>query len=491
MEGTGAAMTFRDDALIAIDALAAHCERALRREGPVIRQPPLADLVRALDLDRLIAEGGLSGGELERFLATYLAASTRLHHPRYMAHQVAVPRPASAIAALVDGFLNNPMAIYEMGPAAAAVEHAVVGWMLAKAGWRPPPRPVDPGPPSEAAGVHGGGVLTHGGSLANLTALLAARARVAPNAWQEGSPAGLVLVASAAAHYSVARAAGIMGLGQKAVRHAPADALGRLDPARLGGFLDRLAADGVRPLAVVANACSTALGLYDPIRAVAAVCRPRGVWLHVDGAHGASALLSTRLRRLLDGVELADSLVWDAHKMLRTSILCAAVLVRDYRDLDHAFREEASYLFHAKDEPGFDFIHRTVECTKAALGLRVFAALAEGGEAAIAGDIERQTDLAREAAALLRSEPGIEVAVEPQTNIVCFRFEGSDDLQLELRRRLVATGDFYISSAEALGRRWLRLALMNPATGIDDIAALMRRLQELRAELDAARRSFG
>ncbi|SDP12441.1 L-2,4-diaminobutyrate decarboxylase [Filomicrobium insigne] len=463
-------MGFREDVSITVDALDAFARDARKREGPVLRQERLVPLQNALDVAHLIEHGGLEGQTLQRFLDTYLAASTRLHHPGYMAHQVAVPLSQSAIAALVDGFTNNAMAIYEMGPAAAAVEHAVINWMLEKIGWRPCV--------SEASDktADGGGVLTHGGSLANLTALLAARARVVPNAWQEGNPSHLVIVASPSSHYSVSRAAGIMGLGS--VRYAPTDSAGRLDPTRLSGFLAGLQQEGTLPLALVANACGTALGLYDPLREIAHICRQHHIWLHVDGAHGASALLSQRLRHLLDGIELADSVVWDAHKMLRSSTLCAAVLTRDPLALDRAFREEASYLFHEKDQPGIDLIHRTVECTKAALGLKVFFALASQGEKSIAATIERQTAFAQETAAYLRTEPEIEVAVEPQSNIVCFRFDGPDSLQLKLRRRLTESGNFYISTAEALGRRWLRIVFMNPSTNLNDVVALINELRE-------------
>ncbi len=467
-------MSFRDDCALTAAALDTFACEARARAGRVIDQPPMAELSERLGLAALIRDGGLGGERLAAFLSSYLAASTRLHHPHYMAHQVAVPHEMSAIAALVDGFMNNPMAIYEMGPAAATIEMTVLNWMLEKAGWRPQPMP------GTAAGgdVHGGGVLTHGGSLANLTALLAARARVAPAAFTDGTPPDLVIVAPAACHYSITRAAGIMGLGQRAVRMAPTDAEGRLVPAALPACLDQLQGEGRRVLAVVANACSTALGLYDPIRAVANICRQREVWLHVDGAHGASALVSRQHRAGLDGLDLADSLVWDAHKMLRTSTLCAAVLVRDHRDLDNALREEASYLFHDKAEPGFDFIHRSVECTKAALGLKVFFALATQGEAGMERYLDRQVALAKAAAAYLRSEPGIEVAVEPETNIVCFRFEGGDALQLALRKGLTGDGRFYISTTEAMGRRWLRIALMNPATTLTDIEALVGALRK-------------
>jgi L-2,4-diaminobutyrate decarboxylase len=366
-----------------------------------------------------------------------------------------------------------------MGPAAATLEFVVLRWMLGKVGWAAPPLP--PGRP--VPGVHAAGVLTHGGSLANLTALLAARGRAAPESFRDGVPRDLVLVAPKAAHYSIARAAGILGLGGAAVVHAPADSDGRLVPDELPALLRCLKDQGKRVMAVVASACSTAVGLYDPLRELGRCCGEHGLWLHVDGAHGASALLSATLRARLDGVELADSLVWDAHKMLRAPTLCAAVLVRDGRDLDRAFQQEASYLLHEKDEPGFDFMSRTVECTKAGLGLRVFASLAAEGEGATARAVERQVALAVEIAARLRREPGVELAVAPESNIVCFRYAGSDALQLELRRRLLEGGRFYVSSTEFRGQRWLRLALMSPATEMATIEALLAELGGLLAGL--------
>ncbi|BDG09531.1 pyridoxal phosphate-dependent decarboxylase family protein [Anaeromyxobacter paludicola] len=470
---------FEADAHAAVEALARYLRESAEGRGPVLSQPPLRELAAGLEVARWIREGGLSGAPFREFLARYLGATTRLHHPGYFAHQVAVPEPLGAVGSLVDGVTGNAMAIYEMGPAAAAIEFAVLDWMLAKVGFTPAPLP--PAPPSPAP--HGGGVLTHGGSLANLTALAAARARAAPSAWRDGVGARLAVLAPEAAHYSISRAVGILGLGQGALRAAPCDADGRLVPDRLPAALDALRDEGRAVMAVVASACSTAAGLYDPLREVGALCRERGLWLHVDGAHGASALLSERLRHRLDGIALADSVVWDAHKMLRTPTVCAAVLVRDHRTLDGAFQQDASYLFHEKDEPGFDFLHRTVECTKAALGLRLFLALAAEGEGALARYVERQTALAAEAAALLARTPGFEVAVAPESNIVCFRVAGSDERQLELRRRLLAQGRHYVSSTLFRGRRWLRLALMNPATRLEDVAAMA---DELRALLGAA-----
>ena len=128
--------------------------------------------------------------------------------------------------------------------------------------------------------------------------------------------------------------------------------------------------------------------------------------------------------------------MWDAHKLMRTPTLCAAVLVRDSRTLDSAFQQEASYLFHDKEQPGVDFIHRTVECTKAALGLRFFAVLASLGEEGLARYVDRQFALAREAHAFIASLPEFECPVQPEANILCFRIRGDDAVQIAVRDAL-------------------------------------------------------
>jgi len=201
----------------------------------------------------------------------------------------------------------------------------------------------------------------------------------------------------------------------------------------------------------------------------------------VDGAHGASALLSEKHRHLLRGVEKADSMVWDAHKLMRTPTLCAAVLVRDARTLDGAFEQEASYLFHAKEQPGVDFIHRTVECTKAGLGLRFFAVLAAMGEKGLAAYVDRQAELAREAHAWISALPDFTCPAEPQSNILCFRVEGDDGTQIAVRDALIADGTFHLSTAVVGGRRHLRAAFMNPVTTMEDVRRMIARVRQAAA----------
>lgn len=469
-------MSFITDAEIVLSALDAYFQQLVTGEGPVITQPPLSKLVSELDLENLVRTGTLSGERLKSFIHKYLATTTRLNHPGYLAHQSAAPHYAGAIAALIDGFTNNPMAIYEMGPGAASIEYFIINWMLSKVGWQPAPLPPLAAPVDQA---YGGGVLTHGGSLANLTALIAARSHAVPGFWEQGNPGNLALLVSPENHYSIARSAGIMGLGPKAIYTMEVDKQGVIIPEKLPAAYDRLRSDGKKAIALVANACSTAAGLYDPLEAIGNFCREHDLWLHVDGAHGACALLSERFKHLLSGVELADSLIWDAHKMLRTPSLCTAVLVRDAGTLDRAFQQEASYLFHEKEEPGFDFIHRTVECTKAGLGLRLFMTLAALGEQGMASYVERQFDLATEAYEFLSQTPGFECGVRPQANILCFRVPGSDERQLAIRDRLISQGDFHLSTSEYGGKRYLRLTFMSPYTTLADIERLVARIKEI------------
>jgi len=471
-------MSFLSDADIVINALENYYQESISKKKPVINQVPLETLISDLDLSAHIADGRLSGERLAQFLARYLESTTRLLHPAYLAHQVGTSHYAGALASLIDGFTNNPMAIYEMGPGAASIEWFIINWLLEKVGWQPQPLRIPDNPDQ----VFGGGVLTHGGSLANLTALLAARSKMAPQAWQEGNPRDLVLLAPAESHYSIARAAGIMGLGRNAVYPMAVDEKGVVISQKLPEVYARLKNEGKSVFIVIANGCSTAAGLYDPIREIGEFCRAHDLWFHIDGAHGASALLSQKHKNRLDGVELADSLIWDAHKLMRTPSLCTAILVNDFRTIDQAFQQEASYLFHEKEQPGFDFIHRTVECTKAGLGLKWFFVLAALGEQGLETHVDDQFELAQQAYDYIESQPEFDCAAKPQSNILCFRLAGSDQLQLDVRDKLIAQGEFYLSTTAFGSQRYLRMVFNHPHTCLDDIKQLVQKIRQLADE---------
>ncbi len=473
-------MSFLSDAETVIKELNDYYVESVTGQKTVINQAPLGDIINDLNLASYVKEGGLAEDHLLDFTKKYLSLTTRLHQPSYLAHQVAAPHYAGALGSLIDGFTNNAMAIYEMGPAAASIEYFVINWLLEKVGWLPSPVHIQQGNDKN----FGGGVLTHGGSLANLTAMTAARNKIAPESWQKGSPKDLALLAPEGCHYSMARAAGILGIGQDAVYPLKVNEKGAIIPDSIPAVYQTLKNDGKRTIALVANACSTAVGIYDPLSEIGDFCTENDLWFHVDGAHGASLLLSEKYKHLLKGVEKADSIVWDAHKLMRVPTLCAALLVRDHKNIDTAFEQEASYIFHDKEQPGFDFIHRTVECTKAGLGLRLFMVLAALGERGLAKYIERQVELTIDAFEYIRLLPKFKCAVKPQCNILCFRLEGSDNLQLMVRDKLNAEGEFYISTTNFNGKRYLRLAIMNPNTNLDLIKNLVQKIIEMSEKID-------
>lgn len=440
--------------------------------GKVLKQELASKLAGDLNLKKWIVKGGLNEDNVTDFLQTYLDNSQRMHHPHYIGHQVSSSHMASAVADFIGGAINNPMAIYEMGPSGAVIEQTIINWMLQKAGWFVGDDIEDF---SHKEGC-GSGVLTHGGSMANLTVMLAARARIAPEAWDEGNPGDLVVMGSEVAHYSIARSISIIGMGNRNLVSVPTTKMEVMKPEHLESVYQQTINEGKRVMAVVANACATSTGLYDPVDEIGQFCNENGLWFHVDGAHGASALVSDKERHFLSGLERADSMIWDTHKMLRTTTLCAAVLFKDRNSLANTFQQKGSYLFHDKDKPGFDLMPYTIECTKASIGTKLFWVLAAEGEKGLSDYIDNQYGITRRFYDLITAHPDFECPYYPEANIICFRYTGgedSNDYQLGLRNEIVKRGDFYITSTEISGVRYLRMTVINALTKEEHVSKLL------------------
>ena len=443
------AETFRKTAHEIVDRLADHFAAS---PGPVVPWVEPGEQVDAWAND---FRGGADAIDL---FTRVIAGATHLHHPGFVGHQVTAPLPIAAIASFVSGYLNNGAAIYEMGPVSSAMERVLARYLTKKIGY----------------GAGADAVFTSGGSLGNLTALLAARERVAGRLGRDHFP-GAVLTCEET-HYSTARAVRVMGWGDEGTIRVPSDPTFRLDPAGLGPAYERARAEGREVVAVVASACSTSTGAFDPLPAVADFCAKRGIWMHVDGAHGASFVLSKH-RAVLEGIERADSVVWDAHKMLLCPALVTAVLFKDGRDSFAAFQgTKAAYLLAGGETARYDSAVRTLECTKGMLILGLYAALAVHGEAAIKDYLDGIVDLAREFAGMLAAA-GFEVPVPPACNIVCFRAPGDDELQERLRAETLAQGDFYIVKTRLRGKTYLRATIINPRTTRADLERLISSLQ--------------
>ncbi len=437
-----------------------HMRDSLNGRGKVLVQESIDEIARQLDFDKTIAHGGADIGEL---VATLLRNSNRLHHPSYIGHQVAVPMAGAAVADLINGATNNSMPVYEMGPAASAIERKLIGWALSKIGWQ----------------AEGSGVMTHGGSMSNLTCLLGARAAALPDAWENGVPPNCAILVPESSHYSNSRAAAIMGLGTAGAITIPVDREYRVQPDELARVYDGAVRRGKRVLAVVANACGTATGTYDDLRAIGRFCKDRGVWLHVDGAHGGSVAISDKYRSLLDGIEHADSMTWDTHKMLATSALCGMALFRRRSRMLGTFSQQATYIFNSFEKPGEDISVNTLECTKSMLSLKLFFNLAIVGEKGLASLVETLYDRTRAFHRLIESRPGFSCLCPPDSNILCFRYGDDSAMQDRIRQRLVLEGDCYITRATIHGLSYLRLSVMNPYTEERHVHALCDRIEAM------------
>ncbi|CAA9283972.1 MAG: L-2,4-diaminobutyrate decarboxylase [uncultured Cytophagales bacterium] len=412
-------------------------------------------------------------------LEDVLERSIHLHHPRYMGHQVAPPLPLAALTGMLTSLLNNGMALYEMGQVSTALERVVTDWLARKLGF-----------PAAASGF-----LTSGGTLATLTALLAARAAKAPgDVWERGTSDRLAVLVSEQAHYCVDRAVRIMGLGEEGVVKIPVD-------DRFGMRTDLLAeayaaarARGLTPFAVVGSACSTATGSYDDLAAVADFCAGHGLWFHADGAHGAAVVVSEAYKGLVRGIERADSVVVDFHKMLLAPALVTAVVFRSGEDGFRTFQQKAQYLWKDQQSPEwFNLGKRTFECTKVMMSVKVYATLRTYGEALFAANVDALYGLARRLGEMIGERPDFELATAPQANIVCFRYVGrggggerENETNGRIRQELLREGRFYLVQTTLRGKLYLRVTLMNPFTTEAHLAEMLAAVTALANRLHPA-----
>jgi L-2,4-diaminobutyrate decarboxylase len=463
-----------------VDLVSQHFRETEKALGPVLNWNPPEDNIQTAkqwlqpsDLMANCPSGSDRKARLARFeqlVRLSLQRGQNLHHPHYVGHQVPASLPLAALFDTVGSLTNQVLAIYEMGPWATAVERAVVDTLGEAIGY---PR------------GRFGGLVTSGGSLANLTALLTARNVCLSESWATGlanqraatsQTRHPVIVVHADAHYSVTRAAGILGLGTDQVIRVPLDSTRRMDTEQLSTILAELRATGTPVVAVVAAACATPVGAFDRLHDVADICQRHQIWLHVDAAHGGGACLSKKYRHLISGLQRADSVVCDAHKMLFIPALCAFVFYRNAAHRFLAFQQEAPYLFDPSvaDMAEYDSGLVNLECTKRAAALGLWGIWSLFGHELFAALVDKTFDLGAWFYELLRKQEDFEPYCRPQCNIVVFRYlpstlEGAsperiDQFQSRLRQTVIRSGEYYLVPSTLDSRSYLRTTIINPLT---------------------------
>lgn len=399
-------------------------------------------------------------------------------HPGMFSYVASPGLPTDPLGHALTAALNQNVTGYSSAPGATAVERTLIGWMRRLTGL---PNGSD-------------GLVVSGGSLANLAALAAAvHHALGPEARERGLRTGPspVILAAETAHFSIERAAIMLGIGRAGIEHVALDANHRMDIDALRKKLDGISADPQRRVCcVVATAGTTALGVIDPLPEIAEVCRQHGVWLHVDAAYGGAALLSAALRGRLAGIEQADSVTVDLHKWCYLAFDASVLLYRNPGDARDLYAFEADYARQGRSSSAetHGFFDLSPEVSRRNRALPAYLAWRHYGLDVLGRNIQHNAECAGYLAALVECAADLQLVGNPQLSICCFRYlppplQGDDSQIDALNSRIIEAlaleGNFLLSPTLVDGRPVLRVCICSHATRarhMDDLVADVRRI---------------
>ena len=391
------------------------------------------------------------------------------NHPRFFGF---VPGPASCVSWLGD-IMTSAYNIHaggnKLAPTVNCVEQSVIRWMADLAGF----------------GKNAGGIFVSGGSMANITALTAARdKKLDENTLHLG-----VAYVSDQTHSSVAKGLRVIGISDSRIRKIPTDENYAMITSELEKAIAEDKANGMIPFVVIGTAGTTNTGSIDDLVELAKICKHEKLWFHVDGAIGGSVLLSEQHRDLLEGVQLADSLSWDAHKWLFQTYGCAVVLVQNVKDLYHSFHVTPEYLQDLEGGDALNMYDIGIELTRPARGLKLWLTLQVLGSELMGSAIDRGFMQAQWMEDKITSMDNWEVISHAQMAMVNFRFapkdltaEQCDQLNEMISQRLNLSGYAAIFTTVLDGKKVLRFCGIHPETTHEDILTTLNMLNKYALE---------
>lgn len=418
---------------------------------------PKAPAVNTANADELVTEllgpppelPGEFGWLLRRFreAAGYAVEAAG---PSYLGYIPGGGLYSSALAEFLARGFNRYTGFCSFAPALVALEDSTLRWLCREFGMP----------------VGAGGQITTGGSMATLTAIVAARHDRLGDDFGDGT-----LYVTAHTHQCVAKAARVAGLPRARIRLVPTDSNLRMDRAAAAEIIAHDRAAGLRPFLLVATAGTTDTGAIDPLPGLAELAQCEGLWLHVDGAYGGFFHLTERGRERLVGIERADSLILDPHKGLFLPYGTGVLLVRDRSSLEAAFATEGHYLQDADRGPALpNYADLGPELTRDYRGLRLWLPLHLHGLAAFRAALDEKLDLAAHAYRELAADPRLDVPWEPELSTVAFRLSGhGDQSNRRFLERILATNRVLLSSTRIGGKHMIRLCVLGHRTHIDRI----------------------
>jgi L-2,4-diaminobutyrate decarboxylase len=431
----------------------------------------------------LCARGGTPLEEILPRLKSIIENSINVTHPFTAAHLHSPPLIPALAAEVVLTALNQSMDSFDQAPAATILEQNVIHSLCREAGL---PDGAD-------------GVFTAGGTQSNTMGLLLARDAYAQKRWgwcvrERGLPpqaGSLRILCSEVAHFSVEKAAAQLGLGTNAVIRVAVDREYRMCPKALQVELEKLRQQGQLPMAIVATAGTTDFGSIDSLTEIAAIAHEDGIWLHVDAAYGGALLFTERLRRLLKGIELADSLTIDFHKLLWQPISCGAFLVRHAAVFAH-LQHRADYLNpESHEDQGIpDLVTRSLATTRRFDALKLWLSLQVLGRDQLGSMIEQTLILAQKAYSCILARARFEAIHKPRLGCVVFRYlprsseVDANALNEALRKQLFDSGTAVIGRTKVEDKICLKLTCLNPCTSETQITELLQTIATLGESLE-------
>ncbi len=426
---------------------------------------PAADVEGAIDAARSVMEPMPESGTpfadlLDRLFQDLVPKGFNTAGPGYLAYIPGGGILHSAIADLIAASVNRYVGVWAAAPALAQLEASVVRWFADLVGY-----------PAGARGL-----LTTGGSLANFSALVAARRDRLPDNFLGG-----VIYASDQVHHSVVKAAILAGFPESNIREIASDSLFRLRADILKEMITRDRNAGLTPFLLVASAGTTNTGAVDDLETLADIASEERLWLHVDAAYGGFFLLTERGRRVMRGIERSDSVTLDPHKALFVPYGTGSLVVRNGEALRRAHSVHAHYMPPMQEEADLvDFCLYSPELSRDFRGLRIWFPFKMHGAGAFRRNLDEKLDLTEFAAAELRRMPGIEIIAEPQLSVVAFRLvrAGRSGEELNsLNRRLLDSINsrrrVYLTSTMLGGRFVIRICVLSFRTHRNRVQAAL------------------
>ena len=407
--------------------------------------------------------------------------SILVQHPHTIAHLHTPPLIASVVAEHFIAALNQSMDSWDQAPAATYVEQIIVDWLC----------------DTYQMGSLSDGVFTSGGTQSNLMGLLLARDWFANkhsghNIQQDGLPEyghKMRILCSDKSHFTVQKSAALMGLGERSVVTVKTNVQGQIDCAELQMTIDALKAQDLLPIAIVATAGTTDHGAIDDLQRVVTIAKNSGCWSHIDGAYGGALMLSETHKSRLKGIESADSVSVDFHKLFYQTISCGALLIKDKANFN-SLLHHADYLNREGDELP-NLVDKSIATTKRFDALKMFMTLKAVGAKKLGNMYDDLLILTDQVATLIKQHSQFELCCEPLLSTLLFRLSHQGSLSDEqfnklhqtLRLTLLTSGDAVIAETKVDGKLYLKFTLLNPCLTINDFDSLLNKIESTATQL--------